>query len=71
MRYPWRNSLVAVLELGVDDNTGRAPEGKARNRSSDSRLFVNSVSGQITRPAGLVIGGGARFPADRQDIVAL
>lgn len=28
-------------------HTGRAPEGKARNRSSDGRIFSNSVSGQI------------------------
>ena len=45
----------AILEL-VKDGTGRTSEGKARNRPSDGRLFVNSVSGQTTLPPGLVRG---------------
>jgi len=54
----------AYLRVGVKDGTVRVPEGKPRNRSSDGRLFENSVSGQITLSPGLV--KGRRFGGDEQ-----
>ena len=36
--------------------TGRAPEGKTRNRHSGGRLFANSVFGQIAPARGRVSG---------------
>ena len=66
LRVSWgrEKSPVPVFELDVKDSTERAPEGKARNRPSDGRHFVNSVSGQITLPPGLV--RGRRFGGDGQ-----